>query len=273
MSARNVDTTYLRYQYDDAEKLRIRIDTHARYSERTSDTFASWLLEHLDAARGQTLLDVGCGPGVLHPALAALGVRISGIDASPGMVREARALADTGHYALAAMHGDAQALPFRAACFERVMANHMLYHVADMRAALEELRRVLRAGGRAVMATNGADNFAQLDDLHRASAARLGYAVAPHDALRFTLDDLPLIRSVFPSAEVFVRNDAFAFPDAASALRFYASYAIDSIDDRPADGSHQAPLLREMGRAIDAIVARDGVFRVAKTAGCFVAEV
>ena len=186
MSARHVDAAYLRYQYDDAEKLRIRIDTHARYSERTRDTFASWLLEHVCGARSQILLDAGCGPGVLHPALAALGVRIAGVDASPGMVREARAQACAGGYALAVTVGDAQALPFRDACFERAMANHMLYHVPDQRAALEELRRVLRPGGRAVMATNGADNFAQFDALHRAAAERLGYAVSPHDALRFT---------------------------------------------------------------------------------------
>jgi ubiquinone/menaquinone biosynthesis C-methylase UbiE len=273
MNARSVDRAYLRYQYDDAEKLRIRFDTHARYSERTGDTFASWLLERVHARPGQTLLDVGCGPGHYHGALADSGVRLTGVDPSRGMLREARAQAATGGYTLAAAMSDAQSLPFRDASFDIVMANHMLYHVADQGAALGELRRVLKPGGRAVMATNGADNFAQLDALHRSAATRLGYTASAHDALRFTLDDLPLVRSVFPSAELSVRTDAFMFPDAAPALRFYATYAIDSIEGRPADGSHRAALLREMGDAIDAIVTREGVFRVAKTAGCFVAVV
>jgi ubiquinone/menaquinone biosynthesis C-methylase UbiE len=273
MSTRHVDAAYLRYQYDDAEKLRIRIDTHARYSERTGDTFASWLLEHVHAERGQTLLDVGSGPGAYHPALAAAGVRLTGVDASRGMLREACGQAATGAYALAAAMSDAQSLPFRDACFDAAMANHILYHVPDRLVALGELRRVLKPSGRAVIATNGADNFAQFDALHRAAAKRLGYTASAHDALRFTLDDLPLVRSVFSSAELFVRTDAFAFPDAAPALRFYATYAIDAIEDRPPDGSHRAPLLREMGAAIEAIVAREGVFRVAKTAGCFVAAV
>ena len=273
MSEPPVDAAYLHYQYDDAEKLRIRIATHAQYSERTSDSFASWLLQHVDTARGQLLLDVGCGSGVYHPALAAAGARIVAGDASGGMLRASLDQAVAGAYTIVAMSTDAQALPFRAAHFDRVMANHMLYHVPDQGAALRELRRIVKPGGRVVMATNGADNFAEFDALHRAVATNLGYATSPHDSLRFTLDDLPLVRSAFPSAEVFTRADALVFAEAAPALRFYASYTIDAIEGRPADGSHREPLLREMGAAIEAIIAREGVLRVSKTAGCFVAVV
>ncbi len=270
MSEARVDPDYLRYQYNDADKLRIRIDTHERYSERTNDTFASWLLALVDAAPGQLLLDVGCGPGAYHAALASAGARVVGVDASRGMLREVLAQAPT---AAAAAQADAQRLPLRNALFDRVMANHMLYHVPDQPAALRELRRVLKPSGRVIMATNGADNFARLDALHHAAASSLGYAGSPHDALRFTLDDLSLVRSVFPSAELFVRDDAFLFRDANSALRYYATGAIDAIEHRPEDASHRAPLLREMGDAIAAIIAREGVFRVAKLAGCFVAVI
>lgn len=269
MSERRVDPRYLRYQYDDAEKLQIRIDTHARYSERTGDSFASWLLAYVDAAPGQLLLDVGCGPGAYHAALVTNGVRIVGIDASAGMLREVLAQVPPA----AAVLASAERLPIRDAIFDRVMANHMLYHVPDQVAALREMRRVLKPGGRVILATNGADSYAQLDELHRAAAVRLGFAVAPDEALRFALHDLPLVRGVFPSAELFVREDAFVFTDPDPALRYYASGSIDSIEDRPPDGSHRAPLLREMAIAIAAIIARDGVFRVAKSAGCFVAVV
>jgi ubiquinone/menaquinone biosynthesis C-methylase UbiE len=273
MSELLVDPAYLRYQYDDADKLRVRIATHAQYSERTSDSFASWLLQHVDAARGQMLLDVGCGSGVYHPPLAETGARIVAGDASRGMLRTVLDQAAAGSYMIAALSVDAQALPFRDASFERVMANHMLYHVPDQRAALRELRRVVKPDGRAVMATNGADNYRQFDALHRAAAAKLGYTTIAHDASAFTLDDLALVRSAFPSAEVFTRADALVFPDAAAALRYYTSGPIDGIEDRPADGSHREPLLREMGAAIEAIIAREGAFRVSKTAGCFVAVV
>ena len=269
MSERRIDPQYLRYQYDDAEKLQTRIDTHARHSERTGDTFKSWLLAHIDAAPGQLLLDVGCGPGAYHAALSGIGVRIAGVDASAGMLREVVAQVPPA----AGLLASAERLPLRDAIFDRVMANYMLYHVPDQIAALRELRRVLKPGGRVILATNGADSYAQFDALHRAAAARLGYVVTPDESLRFSLGDLALVRGVFPSADVFVREDAFVFTDREPALRYYASGHIDSIEDRPADGSHRAPLLREVSEAIAATIARDGAFRVAKSAGCFVATV
>ncbi len=269
MNERRVDPAYLRYQYDDAEKLQIRIDTHARYSERTGDTFKSWLLAHFGASAGQSLLDVGCGPGPYHAALAHAGVRVTGVDTSAGMLREVLAQVPPAGAVLAS----AERLPVRDALFDRVMANHMLYHVPDQVAALREMRRVVKSGGRVILATNGGDSYAHFDELHRAAAVRLGYAATQDESLRFALHDLPLVRGVFPSAEVFVREDAFVFTDPEPALRYYASGSIDSIEDRPADGSHRAPLLREMGDGVAAIIAREGVFRVAKSAGCFVATV
>ncbi|HEX5506701.1 MAG TPA: hypothetical protein VFW96_29055, partial [Thermomicrobiales bacterium] len=74
MRERGVDPAYLQYQYGDAEKLRVRIETHARYSER-HDSFADWLLARLSSAESAgvapapgVLLDVGCGSGVHHRA-------------------------------------------------------------------------------------------------------------------------------------------------------------------------------------------------------------
>ena len=80
-------------------------------------------------------------------------------------------------------------------------------------------------------------------------------------------------RTAFPTAQVFVRDDAFVFHEPGPAVRFYASGAVDSIQDRPPDGSHRAPLLHEMEALIDTIIAREGVFRVSKIAGCYVADV
>ena len=229
----------------------------------------SWLLAHVDAKRGDTVLDVGCGPGFYHRPLLDAGASVVGLDASRGMLLEAVA----SNAAIGVAQADAEKLPCHDAVFDRVMANHMLYHVADQVAALAELSRVARPGGRVVISTNGADNFAQFDELHRIAVARAGYADNPHYALRFTLDHLPLVRTAFPTAELFVRDDALAFGDAEPALRFYGTFAIDAIEDRPADGSHRAPILREMRALIEEIIARDGVFRVSKTAGCFVADV
>ena len=68
MSDRMVDPAYLRYQYGDSEKLRIRIETHERYSERPSN-YQEWVIGRLAPQPGQVVLDVGCGPGSFHRLL------------------------------------------------------------------------------------------------------------------------------------------------------------------------------------------------------------
>jgi 2-polyprenyl-3-methyl-5-hydroxy-6-metoxy-1,4-benzoquinol methylase len=265
-----IDERYLQYQYGDADKLRIRIETHARFSER-GGSFAEWLLPHIAPEHGLALLDTGAGPGTCHPGLARHGIAIVATDRSPGMLREALAQARTHGYTIDAVLADAQRQPFAGASFDRVMANHMLYHVPDREQALRELRRVLRPGGRAVLATNAADNLARLHELHAAAAKQAGYTAGPRDAQRFTLDDLPLVRSAFPTVHVHTREDAFVFPDAESPLRYYATYMIDNVVDRPGDNAHRQRLLPLMQAALEEIIAREGVFRVPKNAGCFVA--
>lgn len=271
MSDRATDPAYLRYQYGDAEKLRVRQETHARYSENDA-SFLNWVLALLEPAPGQLVLDAGCGPGVYHPLLAARGARVVGVDLFAGMAREARRQVVEGRLAVLIAQAAVESLPLTDAACDRVMANHMLYHVPDQVAALRELRRVLKPGGRIVLATNAADSGAELDAVHGAAAAALGYRAEAGMSGCFTLDDLPLVRRVFPAARVETREDFLRFPNADAALRYYASSGVDRLEELPPDGSHRARLLPLVEAAVAAIIAREGVFRVSKTAGCFVAE-
>ena len=77
---------------------------------------------------------------------------------------------------------------------------NVLFHVADVAAALRELRRVLKQGGRAVLTTAGADSAARLDSLHRKAAERLGYTPTGRVIDRFNMDHLDLVCSVFPTS-------------------------------------------------------------------------
>ena len=272
MSERSIDPAYLRYQYGTAEKLNIRIASHERYSERAQD-FRAWVLQRLDLAPGLTVLDVGCGSGAFHRDLGRHGTRIIGCDRSPGMVQEVLAQAAQYRLPVGACQAEAEALPFAAGSCDRVMANHMLYHVPDQEQALRELRRVLKPGGRVVMATNAADHGRRFRVLHDEVAGELGYTPTGNLAGRFTLNDLPLVQRVFADAERHVVRSAFVFPTAEAALAYYASGLVDGIAERDADGSHRGKLLPIMAARIEAIIEREGVFRVPKDAGCFVASV
>jgi SAM-dependent methyltransferase len=93
------------------------------------------------------VLDVGMGPGRLAEQLERGGWRVSGVDASEGMLALARERL-TGARLL---RGEIDRLPFPDASFDAVVATGVLEYAPDRARAVGELARVLRPGGRAVV--------------------------------------------------------------------------------------------------------------------------
>lgn len=106
--------------------------------------------------RGDALLDAGCGSGHWAVAFAGHGLRVSAIDLSPEMIRLAAARAAAAGVAIDPRVGDLAALPFPDAAFDAVHARVALQFVPDVPAALREVRRVLRPGGRLLASVPGA---------------------------------------------------------------------------------------------------------------------
>jgi SAM-dependent methyltransferase len=98
------------------------------------------------------VLDLGVGPGTsaLEMARAAPGRSYLGLDVSRPMLHRARVHARRAGVPLSLVRADALRLPFRAATFDGAAGHSVLYLLPDAPAALAELRRTLRPGGRVV---------------------------------------------------------------------------------------------------------------------------
>lgn len=119
-----------------------------------------------DLPRSSRALDAGCGNGRISALLAEKpGAQITALDPVAEMLRTAAARV-SGLTAVQARLGDP--LPFRSATFDAVVATRVLKWVPDWQAALLELARVVRPGGRII-----------IEVTNRNSLARLGYHGAP----------------------------------------------------------------------------------------------
>ncbi|MBO1752064.1 methyltransferase domain-containing protein [Actinotalea sp. BY-33] len=115
----------------------------------------------LDLRPGLDVVDVGCGPGTDLRALAdAVGPTgsVLGVDRDPTMLERAGAVAEGS--VVEVRQGDAHDLPLADATVDRVRTDRVLQHVVDPRRAVDEVRRVLRPGGRAVFAEPDWDTLA-----------------------------------------------------------------------------------------------------------------
>lgn len=101
---------------------------------------------------GRQILDAGCGSGPLFAALRDRGAVVTGFDSSAKMLEQARKR--LGADAALQVADIGSPLPFSDGAFDDVIASLVLHYLEDWTAPLAELRRVLRPGGRLILAVN-----------------------------------------------------------------------------------------------------------------------
>ncbi|AWE42936.1 demethylmenaquinone methyltransferase [Actinobaculum sp. 313] len=102
----------------------------------------------LDARAGMRIVDIAAGTGTSAAAYAARGADVVACDFSAGMLEEGK----RRHPELSFVEADAMALPFETASFDAATISFGLRNVKDPDAALREMLRVTRPGGRIVIA-------------------------------------------------------------------------------------------------------------------------
>jgi arsenite methyltransferase len=128
-------------------------------------------VELLAPRPAERILDVGCGPGLFAEAIAVHGATVTGVDSSPAMVAAAAVRGVT------AVEGDAEDLPFAEETFDAACLVQVLEYVDDPVSVISEAARVVRPGGRLLVADTDWDTLAlAINDL--ALARRYAHAFA-----------------------------------------------------------------------------------------------
>lgn len=154
------------------------------FSQQIARSFSRASGSYIDAARLQqqvafdaldwlptaqtSLLDLGCGPGWLHPQLTQYCQQLLALDFSEGMLQHAAQLQLASRY----IQADAANIPLNANSVDAVFSSLMLQWCANPTLVLHEVDRILVPTGTAVISTLVAGTlcelqyaFAQLDDL------------------------------------------------------------------------------------------------------------
>lgn len=230
--------------------------------------FADWaprLCRTAGVAKGRRVLDVACGTGCLAREAARQGATVTGLDRNAGMLAVARRIAP----AIDWREGRAEALPFDDGCFDVVACQFGLMFFEGRTQALGEMIRVLKPGGRVVVAAWDAlertPGYAAMVELLQrlfgaevAALLRAPFVLGEPAALRALFKAAGILNSAietqtgaaqFPSLEAWVRTDVKGWTLA------------DAID-----GAQYARLQEVAQRELTCFAAADGSVRFAAPA-------
>jgi ubiquinone/menaquinone biosynthesis C-methylase UbiE len=117
---------------------------------RVSKKTYSALIKKLNDKPFESLLDVGCGTGkVLSLIKDKFNAKVSGIDLSEGMIRKSKELLGEGADLKV---GDSENLLWNDDTFDVIVCNESFHHYPNPIAVLKEMKRVLKANGRVIIA-------------------------------------------------------------------------------------------------------------------------
>lgn len=127
--------------------------SHNRWIGGRARAFREFTADLIAVAPGESVLDLGCGPGELAMALARRvgpNGRVAGIDLSKALVAGARRKAKRAGLAIDYRVASVEQLPFADASVDVVVSSLVMHHLAPevLARAVREIRRVLKPGGR-----------------------------------------------------------------------------------------------------------------------------
>jgi ubiquinone/menaquinone biosynthesis C-methylase UbiE len=200
-------------------------ETYERYMVPV--LFGPWarrLVELVDPQRGERVLDVACGTGIVARVAArhaGRGAKVTGLDMSPGMLEVARSSFGLEGHEVEWVEAPAERMPFPGGSFDVALCQFALMFFEDRHAALSEMHRVLDDDGRIGIAVwQELERHPFYETLHDVIRWHLGTSGVGDI---FTLGDAEALRAMVAEAgfhTISIRSLSMTarFPDPAGFL-------------------------------------------------------
>lgn len=177
-------------------------DTYDRYL--VPAIFEPWSRELIKRAlvwKGDRVLDVACGTGIVACRIASSGATVAGLDPAADKLAQAKLRAADEGVGVTWIEGTALALPVRQPAFDLVTCQQGLQFTGDPALAAREMRRVIAPGGRVAIAT---------------------WCAIEHQGPYAILDDIAFRHTGKRFAEPFSLGDAAALTALLTGAKFFA---------------------------------------------------
>jgi len=217
-----------------------------------------WLETRFPPPEFRSVLEPGVGTGRIALPLVARGYHLTGLDISEEMLRicvaQSRHLERTDD--LHCLRADATHLPFPSEVFDLCVAVHLFYFIADWRAVVREMLRVVRTGGALVLLHTGfGTEVPSLNERYQQAAQELGY-VFPTYGVRSTREVVEYAVSLGCFVESF-EGPSWSWTahiSLGNALEHLRARAYSFTKNVP-DKVHEAVMGRLQGEIVDALDA------------------
>ncbi len=250
---------------EDTTGLDVRIQIQERYRSNPKGWF-DWLFDHLAVKNREQVLELGCGLGDLWKVNAKRvekDLRITLTDTSYKMVRKAKEQLSShfqeGYFAIV----DSQSIPFPNGYFDAIIAIGLLDLVQDRSAALNEIRRVLKPGGKFYTSAGGHTHLQEIEAIVRPFLDQVDVGGNPD---RFGLENgSRLLSPWFSRIERFEYPNQLVFDNPAPI----AAYVLSEAEVRARLVGEKR---REFIRFLQQIISAQGAVRVTVDKGLFIAS-
>ena len=143
--------------------------------------------ELVKEAGGKRVLDLGCASGVQSELLVAAGLEVTGVDISPGMIKEAAKRVPQAKF----MTADIASLPFKEEEFDGIYARASLLHIPkdEIEEVLVSLASLLVPGGYFYMAVKEGVGEGEFEDTKHGRRVKRFYSLYQEKELRNLLEE------------------------------------------------------------------------------------